>query len=101
MRRPPLLPTLVLSVLAACGGDSGPSQSGEVARMVSAGSDNACALDATGQVWCWGAGAVGQIGNGDLDDARVPEAVIGGLTGRLVSTGEYHACALTPASVAW
>lgn len=42
---------------------------------VTAGDDHACALDATGNAWCWGAGDRGQLGNGQMNDAREPVAV--------------------------
>jgi alpha-tubulin suppressor-like RCC1 family protein len=54
----------------------------------------ACALRAAGDVWCWGRNDVGQLGNGDDEDAHVPVQVEG-ITGAVaLATVASSTCAL-------
>lgn len=56
----------------------------------------ACAVLASGALRCWGSNTAGQLGNGTLSDAYVPEAVPalqGGV--HAVTMGFEHACAIT------
>lgn len=69
-----------------------------------AGFEHTCALDMDGEVWCWGAGELGQLGNGaSVDQSRpvrvsltrlveegMPEPTVVGL-----AVGGNHTCALT------
>lgn len=59
--------------------------------------DFTCALGQNGNVYCWGYGSAGQLGNGQAADSKVPVQV--GLSGpaRAVVSGAYHACALLDA----
>lgn len=41
------------------------------------GDAHACAIDESGQVWCWGANDVGQLGDGTRQDRPVPVKVHG------------------------
>lgn len=65
---------------------------------VSAGSSHSCALLGTGHVKCWGAGELGQLGNGDSKDSnRAVDVMIP--SGKLanieqIGTGVIHSCAL-------
>src|SRR5690606_8090762 len=69
------------------------------ANAVAAGWAHACALDQSGQAWCWvrrgyeSAGPAGFLG-------FVPEPV-GGLAFTAIATGTYHSCGLTAAGAAW
>jgi alpha-tubulin suppressor-like RCC1 family protein len=66
------------------------------ATGVAAGAAHSCALDAGGQVWCWGRGDSGQLGGamlGVLTPAPVPD-VSGALA---VTAGAAHTCAITAA----
>jgi alpha-tubulin suppressor-like RCC1 family protein len=63
---------------------------------VSLGGSYACALTVHGAVKCWGANAMGQLGNGNTVAQTAPVDVIGlgsGITS--LATGADHACALT------
>jgi len=73
---------------------------GEVAA-ISAGGAFVCALlapEAGGEVLCWGANYVGQLGDGSTTDRATPAAVQGlGGTVAAIEAGETHACALLEA----
>ena len=45
---------------------------GQTLSQVSLGTNFACVLDTTGTVYCWGAGASGQLGNNALAQSLVP-----------------------------
>ncbi len=59
-----------------------------------------CARIHAGDVYCWGAGREGQLGNNDFRDSSVPVKVQG-LSGRPVSitTGDRNSCAVTRRTV--
>jgi alpha-tubulin suppressor-like RCC1 family protein len=71
--------------------------------QISAGGSFACALSATGAVYCWGAGGSGQLGNGSTTPAQnVPVAVTAAagtplhhVTVTQISAGGSFACALS------
>ena len=63
---------------------------------VSTGSDHTCARNTMQEVYCWGSGVLGQLGNGDFEDSAVPVKVILPLDQdikRLVS-GSHSNCVL-------
>jgi alpha-tubulin suppressor-like RCC1 family protein len=65
------------------------------AVSVAAGADYSCALLATGQAVCWGAGARGQLGTGDLTGGATPGAAISfGAKATALAAGAHHVCAL-------
>ncbi len=49
----------------------------EGVMQLACGTNHACALDATGAVWCWGANASGQLGDGTRADRIRPVRVVG------------------------
>lgn len=62
-----------------------------------------CGIDSNQQVWCWGLGLGGELGDGRRADSAVPIPVAGGhafvaLSGSL---GGHATCALTSAGEAW
>lgn len=65
--------------------------------QVRAGSAFALALTSTGQVYSWGAGDSGDLGDGQTSDANVPVhvAMPGGARIAAISTGCLHSLALT------
>jgi len=66
------------------------------AASVTAGAAHTCALDDDGRVWCWGAGADGQIGDGARSDRAAPAllALGDGVKALAVAAGGAHSCAL-------
>lgn len=69
---------------------------GKTVTDISLGGNHSCAL-AAGTVYCWGAGAYGQLGNGSKVDSPTPVAIdtSGALTGKAVdqvSAGDSHNC---------
>ena len=77
--------------------------------QVVAGREHSCVLSSNGEVFCWGRGALGQLGQGNLPESTnpnmknssIPLAVVGvGGNGFLtdiqqISAGEVHTCALS------
>jgi alpha-tubulin suppressor-like RCC1 family protein len=67
--------------------------------QISAGADNACALDSGGAGYCWGYNDLGSLGDGSTSDSTVPVAVdtsgvLAGQTLTQVSAGDYDVCAV-------
>ncbi|MCL1876799.1 hypothetical protein FWF74_02090, partial [Candidatus Saccharibacteria bacterium] len=44
-------------------------------KQISAGYDHTCALDSTGQAYCWGNNSYGKLGNNSYGNSSVPVAV--------------------------
>ena len=71
--------------------------------QVSTGEDYSCGLNSIGEVYCWGRGASGRLGNGVTTGSNYPIAVkniagTGTLSGIVqISSGKEHTCALTSA----
>jgi alpha-tubulin suppressor-like RCC1 family protein len=55
-----------------------------------------CALDATGNAYCWGRNIEGQLGNGTTTDSAQPVAVNmpAGITFTSIDVGNFHTCAI-------
>lgn len=68
---------------------------------VAAGGAFSCALDGTGQAWCWGAGDAGQLGDGGTVNSPEPVAVAGGHDFVAITAGFHHACGLDATGAAW
>jgi uncharacterized repeat protein (TIGR02543 family) len=73
--------------------------SGKAVIAASGGWEHTVALTADGLVYAWGAGAMGQLGNGTLTDSSLPVAVTtnGVLLGKTlvaIGSGEYHCLAV-------
>jgi len=63
------------------------------AVQVSVGGDHSCALLSGGEVFCWGANASGQLGNGTDQDSAEPVRVVDIGPAIEVSAGDSHSCA--------
>ncbi len=61
----------------------------------------ACAIIDGGELWCWGAGWDGRLGQGDLDDSDVPVRVGGRSDWVDVDLGDDHACAIAADRTLW
>jgi alpha-tubulin suppressor-like RCC1 family protein len=72
-------------------------------RSVAAGLAFSCAVRTDGRVWCWGAGADGQLGTGARRRSLLPVPVVGLLDATAISAGLAHACAIRAAGslVCW
>lgn len=77
--------------------------SGVTFTSISAAYTHTCALDTTGQAWCWGYGAEGALGGGFSFGDSVPVQVThpSGVTFTSVVTEYKHTCALTSAGQAY
>jgi alpha-tubulin suppressor-like RCC1 family protein len=70
--------------------------------MVSTGYKHTCGLRTTGQIYCWGEGEEGKIGDGSTTDRTRPRLVSGGYTDWVtVGTGEENSCAMRANGTAW
>jgi alpha-tubulin suppressor-like RCC1 family protein len=73
--------------------------------QVSAGQAHTCALDSTGQAWCWGRNRDGEVGSGELPSGGTfvasPVPVVGGHRFVQIAAGGFHVCGLTEAGKAW
>ena len=72
----------------------GPTPLGNIAQ-IRTGGEHTCALNSSGEVFCWGKGTEGQLGNDDVASSDYPVAVAE--TGDIVqvAVGDEHTCALT------
>ena len=61
---------------------------------ITAGWDHSCAVTATGEGYCWGGGAYGQLGGVVCCGATQPELVAGGLGFVLIAAGDYFTCGI-------
>ena len=72
-----------------------------VSVEVEAGSRHSCALNASGNAYCWGINDNGHLGDGTTTDRLVPTLVVGELTFAAVSVGYFHTCGVTPSGAAY
>jgi alpha-tubulin suppressor-like RCC1 family protein len=61
---------------------------------VTCGDMHTCALKSDGQVFCWGANASGQLGNGTLVKQLTPVQVQNASAGKQIDAGLTHTCML-------
>ncbi len=64
------------------------------ATAVTVGLFHTCALADTGEVWCWGRNAFGELGDGSGVPHSTPVKVAGIEDASAVSAGAYHTCAI-------
>jgi alpha-tubulin suppressor-like RCC1 family protein len=70
---------------------------------ISAGGDHSCALDGSGNAWCWGGDTYGQLGNGAAGASRIPVAVTmpSGVSFVSISADQVKTCALDGVGQSW
>jgi alpha-tubulin suppressor-like RCC1 family protein len=68
---------------------------------ITAGESHACALGKGGEVWCWGAGKYGQLGDGTGEYQFTPVLVELPLGVIQLEAGAYHTCATAEDGTAW
>ncbi len=67
-------------------------------RLVSVGSDSACAVTCSGAIKCWGRNSCGQLGDGTTTDRTVPVEVQNPGSGvKAIAVGGGYACAVSSA----
>lgn len=64
------------------------------AISLAVGARHSCALQGTGEVWCWGSGAYGQLGQGAREGSLEPVQVQGLDDAVAISVGGSFSCAL-------
>ncbi|MEQ8461695.1 MAG: MopE-related protein [Sandaracinaceae bacterium] len=67
------------------------------AILLAVGGSHACVVTSVGEVWCWGRGDLGQMGNGTttLDNGIPVQATLPAMrTAVGIAAGEFHTCAL-------
>lgn len=75
-------------------------------QQISVGGDVACGIATNGNTYCWGDNASGALGIGTFAQPpnqgnRVPNLVTGGHSFTSITTGTFHACALTSDGTAY
>lgn len=70
---------------------------------ITAGASHTCAVKATGEVYCWGLNANGQLGDGTYMQSTKAKLVLDVADAVKVSAGEIHTCAMreTGQAVCW
>jgi alpha-tubulin suppressor-like RCC1 family protein len=79
---------------------------GKTLTQITAGDLHTCALNRTGEAYCWGWNEFGELGDGSTTSASVPVAVDTGgvLASKIliqVSAGAYYTCAVGDASAVY
>jgi alpha-tubulin suppressor-like RCC1 family protein len=62
---------------------------------VATGGDHTCAVTVDGEAFCWGRGADGELGTGDIANAFTPRAVQSNVRFKAITAGDAHTCALS------
>ncbi|MCA8837810.1 MAG: hypothetical protein K8963_08180, partial [Proteobacteria bacterium] len=75
---------------------TGPAQVGSSINwsQVGAGGSYTCAINNEGQLYCWGSGSSGQLGQGDTDNSNTPVQVGSETNWSQVGAGSAHTCAI-------
>lgn len=72
------------------------------AKDLAVGRSGSCALDVSGQAWCWGDNFQGTLGAGrEIRSSRKPVKVAGDHVFASIRSNANHYCALTEAGKAW
>jgi alpha-tubulin suppressor-like RCC1 family protein len=76
-------------------------QTGLRFTQIETGGNFTCALSTAGNAHCWGRGALGRLGTGDVTNRTVPWPVVGGRTFARITANDEHACGLELDGTAW
>ena len=69
---------------------------------ISRRANHVLAIRANGQLWAWGTGHLGKLGNGSTNDVTSPSSVLGGFTDWIqISAGYMHSLAIRSNGTAW
>jgi alpha-tubulin suppressor-like RCC1 family protein len=68
---------------------------------ISAGMAHTCGLTGAGAIYCWGANAYGQLGDGTTSNRTGPVLVSGGMHFKGVAVGDRHTCGVTTDNLAY
>ena len=68
---------------------------------IAAGYGDGCALNVSGQAFCWGNNLAGNLGDGTTTNRLVPTPVAGGLTFASLSAGYFRTCGVTTSGTAY
>ena len=68
---------------------------------ISAGAEHDCAMATSGQLWCWGAGAQGQLGRGDIVNQATPVPSGGANRFLQFAAGGAHTCGIVAGGSAY
>jgi alpha-tubulin suppressor-like RCC1 family protein len=80
---------------------AGIAQLGTVLTGLVPGGFHACAIDASGVLYCWGFNRDGELGDGSTTHASSPVQLAGGIVFSQVAAGPEHSCALTSSGSAY
>jgi len=82
-------------LLLGCGDGTGPNVQLLSQGQIVAGNNHTCFLNLDGGAWCWGWGALGQMGNGDTVTRNSrPVAVDGPVRFVQITAAQNHTCGL-------
>jgi alpha-tubulin suppressor-like RCC1 family protein len=70
-------------------------------QAVAVGAEHSCAVSESGEVYCWGRGSEGQLGNGVTGNRARPERVSGSVIFEDIAAGAAHTCALAATGVVY
>lgn len=65
------------------------------ASLAEGSADHACGLTSSGQAYCWGSNAFGELGDGTTTDQRAPVAVAGAYTFTQLAVSSFSSCGRT------
>ncbi len=71
------------------------------AVAIAAGGWSTCAIRAGGDLWCWGHGERGTLGDGNAANSFTPVRVVGIDDARLITVDRWHACAQRSDGTTW
>lgn len=96
-----LLLLTALFVATGCDDPNAPPDVVPTLAQLEAGERHTCALSSTGEVYCWGSNASGQLGDGTLQTGRTPVRVVTDARFVDLAAGSAHTCGLTEAGATW